>query len=328
MITAAEIDTLFDGAWRPTTLRELPALAARAEIARVFVKIEGERPLGSFKMLGGMLAGLRALARHGAPLPALVCASDGNHGLAVAAAARRARTRAYVYLPSHVSAARAARIEARGGTVVRTDGTYDDAVAAANAAAARGEGLLISDTSPDPDDPVVADVMDGYGLMTREIAAQLDAAGARATHVFAQGGVGSFAAALARGLRDALAPPRRVVVVEPEAVACIAHALATGRVERIATRPTAAEMLACGEASAGAVAILRGLGASTQLVGESALHAAVDAFAREGIATTPSGATGLAGLLHAARDASRRAAHALSRESVVLLVATEGPLPA
>ena len=327
MITDAEIDALFDGAYSPTTLRELPALAAHVDVARVFVKLEGERPLGSFKMLGGMLAGLRALARHGAPLPALVCASDGNHGLAVAAAARRAGTRAYVHLPTHVSPPRSARIEARGGTVVRTEGTYDDAVANATASAARGEGLLISDTSPDPDDPVVADVMDGYGLMTRELAVQFDATGGRPTHVFAQGGVGSFAAALARGVQDLLAEPGCIVVVEPEAVACIAHALATGRVERIDTKPTAAEMLACGEASAGAVQILRRLGAASQTVAEAELQRAVEALAREGIATTPSGATGLAGLLHVARDAKKRAAHGLGRDSVVLLVATEGTLP-
>ena len=41
MITDAEIDTLFDGAYRPTTLLELPAIAARARVGRVFVKVEG-----------------------------------------------------------------------------------------------------------------------------------------------------------------------------------------------------------------------------------------------------------------------------------------------
>src|SRR5690348_2346207 len=86
--------------YRPTSLVELPRLARLMDIARVFVKVEGERPLGNFKALGGMVAGLRALAKavgvsslqdlgsfhplHGS-LPRLICASDGNHGLSVAA---------------------------------------------------------------------------------------------------------------------------------------------------------------------------------------------------------------------------------------------------
>ena len=89
--------------YQPTSLIELPSLARFTRVARVFVKVEGERPLGSFKSLGGMTAGLRALAKHagvtdivelcsGKPhqrLPTLICASEGNHGLAVATAASR-----------------------------------------------------------------------------------------------------------------------------------------------------------------------------------------------------------------------------------------------
>ena len=48
-------------------------------------------------------------------------------------------------------------------------GTYDDAVDEA----AKADGLVIADTSTDPDDPVVRDVMDGYQLISREVIAQL-----------------------------------------------------------------------------------------------------------------------------------------------------------
>src|SRR3954466_9541147 len=78
--------------YQPTRLIELPALARSARVGRVLVKLECERPLGNFKALGGMVASLRALARvagvsrlrdlrRGAQeLPALFCASAGNHG--------------------------------------------------------------------------------------------------------------------------------------------------------------------------------------------------------------------------------------------------------
>src|SRR5262249_55702813 len=175
-----------------TPLIDLPKLATRCGVAKVVLKDEGLRPLGSFKALGGVYAGLRALARAtGLPniaalvtarrpretLPTLICASDGNHGPAVAAAAEFAGAPARVYLHGGVPAARAKRIAARGAEIVRVKGTYDDAVVEASRAAARGPGLLIADTAADEDDPVVADVMAGYGLMAQEIVDQLRALG-------------------------------------------------------------------------------------------------------------------------------------------------------
>src|SRR4029079_14146101 len=106
----------------PTPLLDLSALAKELGVAQVLAKNEARRPLGSFKSLGGTYAGLRALAlaagtdlagllekRH-AGLPALICASDGNHGLAVAAAARLAGAQALVLLPESISQARVRRI--------------------------------------------------------------------------------------------------------------------------------------------------------------------------------------------------------------------------
>ncbi len=324
----------------PTPLLDLPVLAARCGVALVWLKDEGPRLLGSFKSLGGMYAGLRALARAtGLPgiaaliaarrpgLPPLLCASAGNHGLAVAAAARLAGAAARVYLHEGVPPARARRIAEQGGEIVWIAGTYDDAVAAAALAAARGDGLLITDTSGEADDPVVADVMAGYGLMADEIAAQLRAAGAaRPTHLFVQAGVGGLAAAMAEGLDGHLAAPRRIVVVEPDQAACVAAALAAGRVERVdGALDTSAEMLACGEASAPAIRILLRHAATAMAVSEAELRAAVAALAAAGgPATTESGAAGLAGLL-AARPGSAAAARLdLDAGSRVLLIATEG----
>src|SRR5580704_1349195 len=56
-----------------TPLIDLPRLAAALGVARVLVKDEGRRPLGSFKALGGVYAGLRALARAaGVPVTSLL----------------------------------------------------------------------------------------------------------------------------------------------------------------------------------------------------------------------------------------------------------------
>jgi diaminopropionate ammonia-lyase len=331
------------GEYRATRLIESPELALRARVGRLYLKAEWERPLGNFKMLGGMLAGLRALARfHGAGSvrafledtayrhrsPPLICASDGNHGLAVAAAAARAFTRCCVYLPAGVSSARIQRIEGLGAEAVLIDGTYDDAVEAAEKCAACGGGLLVADTTRNPDDPVVRDVMDGYALIANELTRQLgDDNFAQPTHVFAQAGVGGLAAALAKGLSESFPNSCEWLVVEPASADCVAQALAVGRPVRIdGALETSAEMLSCGLASAPAVRILQSLGAQSILVDEAALLEAVDVLRNVGIETTPSGAAGLAGLLHLSSRGGLSSRHGIDSDSRVLLLVTEGPI--
>ena len=330
--------------YRPTSLVELPRLAQLADIGRVFVKVEGERPLGNFKVLGGMLAGLRALARAAGVsrlqdldshrplhrmLPRLMCASDGNHGLSVAAAARRAGTKASIYLPDGVSQMRASRISAMGGEIIRVTGTYDDAVDAAAAAAGQGEGLLIPDTTGNPADISVKDVMAGYSLLTRELVAQFrDEVWGRPSHMYIQAGVGGLAAAMAEGFREFMDEPKRLVVVEPESACCVTRALIAGRPVRVpGDLRSSAEMLSCGLASAPALEVLLRHHVGSIAVHEDELQAAVTTLKDAGGPdTTPSGAAGLAGLLHVAAHPASRAKHSLSLESSVLLVVTEGPL--
>lgn len=327
----------------PTPLLNLPALAATLGVATIWVKDEGCRSLGSFKSLGGVYAGLRALARatglpitgligaapNGTKLPMLVCASDGNHGLAVSAAARLAGTTARIYLPSIVSEGRVARIAAKGADVVRVPGTYDDAVRAAADAARNDGALLIADTGNDPDDPVLADVLAGYGVMADEITAKLaDDDRGMPTHLFVQAGVGGLAAAMAARLHAALTAPARIVVVEPEAAASVAAALAAKRPVLVTgTLETQADMLSCGEVSAPALPVLLSHGAVAIAAPEAALGQAPGFLAdHDGPRTTPSGAAGLAGLRHALADSSRAASLALSADSRILLLVTEASL--
>jgi diaminopropionate ammonia-lyase len=327
-------------AYAATPLIDLPALAGALGVARVLVKDEGHRPLGSFKALGGVYAGLRALGRsagvsaevlldpaHPRPsLPALICASAGNHGLSVAAAARLAGTRARVFISEAIPAARVARIAAKGAEVAPVAGSFDDAVcAAAEAARATGD-LLIPDTSQDPNDPIVGDVIAGYGVIAEEIRAELAATRRPApTHLFVQAGVGGLAAAITAGLSATLAPPAQIVVVEPEGAACVAAGLAAGRPVRVGgALEGSAEMLACGEASAPALTVLLRHGVESLEVVDIALRA-TPAFLRAhgGPATTPSGAAGLAGLCAALVEPQLAARFALTRESRVLLIVSE-----
>jgi diaminopropionate ammonia-lyase len=325
--------------YRPTPLMELPALASHLQVAHLFVKVESERPLGNFKVLGGVLAALRALCRArgvgsiqallntpaGHALPRLICASDGNHGLAVATAAAAVGAAASIYLPDGVSAARAKRIEDTGASLVWVAGTYDDAVEQAAAAAFAPHGLLIADTSPDATDPVVLDVMAGYALLSHELRRQFDALACRPSHLFVQAGVGGLAASMAQELHATMRAPASIVVVEPQAAPCVAHALQAGHPVQVqGDLTTAADMLSCGLASAAALQILLRHGADSVLVSEAGLHDAVQRLQQcAGPHTTASGAAGLAGLLAASADASLRQRYHLGTDSVVLLVVTE-----
>lgn len=323
-----------DPAYAPTPLCTLPALARRLGVAQVLAKDESGRRLGSFKSLGGTYAGLMALARAAgtspadllarrpAGQPALVCASDGNHGLAVAAAARFAGAPARVFLHAGVPPWRERRILDEGADIVRIAGTYDDAVEAAAASSRDSAGLLIADTTDDPDDPIVRDVMAGYGVMAAEIR---DQAEDRPTHLFVQAGVGGLAAAMAEGLAGWLGPPGLVVAVEPEQAACLTPALAAGRPVRVpGDLHTAAEMLSCGEASAPALAALARHGARVATVTEVELMRAPTLLAEAGgPATTPSGAAGLAGLLAVLADPARAAEFRIDRDSRILVLVTE-----
>ncbi|MBL8268775.1 pyridoxal-phosphate dependent enzyme [Steroidobacter sp.] len=342
----ADLHALWTHLWpqaQPTPLIELPALARAAGVARVFVKVEAERPLGSFKALGGMIAGIRALARAsgiGDPrelvsgqrvksLPRLICASEGNHGLSVAAAANKVGTQAIVYLPREVGAVRVARIEAQGANIVRIDGTYDDAVLAAEAAAEHGDGLLIPDTASDPNSPVVNDVMAGYGLLAQELDLQLRQQWReQPTHLLVQAGVGGLAAAMIDGLQATLREPKKFIVVEPEAAACVAAALSLGRATLLpGDLHTAAEMLACGVASSPALRILQKHAVSCVGVPDAELLKTVTELRHfGGPHTTASGAAGVAALLHICSRRELRETQQLGPNSVVLTIATERAL--
>ena len=91
------------------------------------------------------------------------------------------------------------------------------------------------------------------------------------------------------------------------------------------TLETSAEMLSCGLASASAIQILKRHNVHSILVNEPQLEAAVEVLRESGgPPTTPSGAAGLAGLLHVASSTALREEHRLGPHSNVLFLVTEG----
>ncbi len=279
--------------------------------------------LKSFKALGGAYAVERLVASRGSAEGLTVtCATDGNHGRAVAWGARRLGVRAVIYVHETVSQGRADAIAAYGAEVRRVPGNYDDAVRASAEAAAANGWTIVSDTSWPGYDLIPRDVMQGYAVLGLEAEAQ----GARPTHVFVQGGVGGIAAAMLSWTWESLGADRPIlVVVEPNRAACLLESAAARRWTTVGgDLDTIMAGLACGEPSELAWALLSPGADAFMDIPDGRAADTMRRLAELGIAAGESGVAGLAGLMAAAADPAARAMLQLDATSRVLCIGTEG----
>ncbi|MEP7242108.1 MAG: diaminopropionate ammonia-lyase [Gammaproteobacteria bacterium] len=344
--------------YAPTPLRTLGKLAASLGVQEILYKDEGARfGLGSFKALGGGYAATRELQRrlaagfgidatltdiHSGKYAAelktytLCCATDGNHGLSVAHAARRFGCHCIVFMHRHASVYKAKAIARQGADVRRTSGNYDDSVRVARDVAGNPGYILIADTSESDFEQVPAEIIQGYSVMILEVLAQIERA-RLPTHVFVQGGVGGLAAAVAGSFAQSLGRERpTVVVVEPRASACLMESARFGVPARIGgDLTTVMEMLSCGEASPVAWNVLKHRADAFIAIDDEAARRAVDLLGdcnaigeAAPIDVGPSGAAGLAGLIEIGRQSAFRESLKLGPEARVLTIGTEaGEIP-
>ena len=303
--------------YRPTPLRDLPALAGELGLGAVAVKDESDRlGLPAFKVLGASWAIERALA--GRPdVRTLIAASAGNHGRAVAHVAARRGLRCRVHLPARSVAARREAIAAEGAEVVVADGSYEDAVARAAEEGRRPGAIEIADVG---DSGPAHWGIDGYQTLFAEAAGQ-----GSFDLVLVPVGVGSLAAAAARFAAHAGLP---VIGVEPATAACLGASLWSGRPVEVPTPGTTMAGLDCAEVSVAAWPSLRDGIHGTLAVDDAEVYAAMRTLAAAGLAIGDSGAAPLAGLRALAADPACRGlrdAVGLGPASRVLLIMTEGP---
>lgn len=332
--------------YAPTPLLDLADLSRDARIGMIRFKDEAGRfGLGSFKALGGAYAVATVLAaelarrevahaatsddletgRYAAETNAITvtCATDGNHGRAVAWGAQRFGCRCVIFVHAGVSQARADAITQFGAEVRRVSGTYDDAVRAAAHEAETQHWFVVSDTSWAGYTEVPRDIMQGYRLMADEAADQW--AGPPPTHVFIQGGVGGVAAAVSVQMRARFDPAPTLAVVEPDRAACLLASAELGEPTAIpGDLDTIMAGLACGEPSLLAWQELDRAAAAFMAIPDEAAIACMRLLRAHGIVSGESGVAGLAGCLLAAADPAARAALGLGLDSRVLLFGTEG----
>lgn len=309
--------------YKPTPLRSLDALAKETGVAAIQYKDEDARFVTkSFKALGGAYA-VERLAReaNGKPLT-VTCATDGNHGRAVAWGAQRAGCKAVIFIHEGVSEGRAEAIRSFGAEVRREGKHYDDSVRHAAEVAAEHGWQIVSDTSWPGYQDVPKLVMQGYALLAAEALDQ----GTAPTHVFVQGGVGGLAAGVLSWFWEKQGAQRpKTIVVEPDRAACLLATAKAGTLKNAeGDLETIMAGLACGEASAIAWDILEHGADAFMAIPDDAAADTMRKLATYGIVGGESGVAGLAGFRVAAADPAMRAALGIDAASRILAIGTEG----
>jgi diaminopropionate ammonia-lyase len=139
-------------------------------------------------------------------------------------------------------------------------------------------------------------------------------------------GVGSLLQAALQHYRDpALEQRPAVLAIEPVTAACITTSLAAGRPVSVDTsEPTIMAGLNCGSVSTIAWPAIRdGLDAGVAVTDDQA-SAAMHRLNQLGVAAGPCGGAALAGARMVLDDSDRRAALAISKDSVLALISTDG----
>ena len=284
---------------RPTRLVQAESLERRCE-ANVYLKIESDLPTGSFKPRGALYALLTNAKRRA--LTGVVAASTGNHGAAVAYAARLANLAATIFLPENPNPVKRARILGLGAKVVER-GAADQLAAIESAAAfAREHEHYFLDDSSDSLVPA------GAATIACEILEEV----ARPDTIFVPMGD----TALIRGVAAEAKrrhPKVRIIGVQAEQAPAYARSWQQGRVVVTDTCDTIADGLATGHPLEANVDAIRQLVDEVRLVSERELLEAISALLLdEHIVAEAAGAAATAAFL--------QGASAYAGQNIVLLM--------
>jgi threonine dehydratase len=246
---------------------------------RIILKLELLQHAGSFKTRGAFAS----LLTCNIPGAGVVAASGGNHGAAVAFAARKLGKPARIFVPTVATLEKQERIRGYGADLVVTGDRYVDALAASQEWAAQSGALRIHAY----DQPETLLGQGTVGLEFEEQDPQLD------TLLVAVGGGG-----LIGGIAAWYGSRVKVVGVEPEAAPTLAKALAAGHPVDTETGGIAADSLAAKRVGDLMFPIAQAHVGSVRLVPDEAIVEAQKAlWTTLRIVAEPGGAAALAALL-------------------------------
>ncbi|GAA3554039.1 threonine/serine dehydratase [Nonomuraea rosea] len=318
--------------------RRIDGLVLRTPVLEIspglFLKLELLQHSGSFKVRGAFN---RILSAGELPSSGVIAASGGNHGLAVAYAARELGVRAEIFVPEVTSPVKVAGLGALGAHITQTGAVYSDAAEAAAKRAAETGALMVH--AYDQPEVVAGQGTTGLELMEQVegvdtvlvavggggfaagialgtaapaepagpaapggSAGPAEAAGPAApAEPVVPGAVVVSGASVAPGTPGARAARPRIVAVEPEGIPTLHAALRAGLPVPVEVGGVAADSLGATRLGALAYEILSGPGVESVLVTDEAIVAARRTlWARHRLATEPGGAAAYAALLSGA----------------------------
>jgi diaminopropionate ammonia-lyase len=342
-----EIKT-WDG-YAETPLRSLHKIASEIGVRNIYYKDESSRfGLGSFKALGGTYGVLKFI-HHALELElgeevsikdihrgryseqiskyTVTTATDGNHGRSVAFGAKLFGCKCQIYIHSEVSTGRQKAMEDLQANVIRVSGNYDESLQICIADANANHWHVISDTSYEGYTKYPRYIMAGYNVMAEEIIQQLKEQ-TLPTHIFLQGGVGSFPGAICGYFWEKFPEHNiKIVVVESEHAPCLMRSAQNNQMTSInIKKETMMAGLSCGEPSLLGWEILCTGTDDFITIDDSSIPELMRLLAQNNprIEAGESSVAGLAGLIGAMENQKVAEMIGLNKESIVLLFGTEG----
>jgi threonine dehydratase len=270
--------------FEPTRLIPAPFLSQRTGRS-VYLKLETELPTFSFKVRGALYALAQRMNR--GEVQEVVASSTGNHGAAVAFAAKQFGIKATIYLPANCNPVKRARIAALGAAIVESGGS--DLASAFTLAAERAKqsGIYFLNDATDLDIPA------GPATIGCEILEQLPQASAI---IVPMGDT-----ALIRGIAAAVKQiARQVKIIGVQAECAPAYYLSwkEGKVVGTETCDTIADGLATRTPEGANVRDVKNLVDEVVLVSEEQMLQAIEMLLlEEHVLAEPAGAVSTAALL-------------------------------
>src|ERR1700694_2974198 len=273
----------------PTRLVAAPYLRAAAG-TNVYLKLETELPTGSFKVRGAFYALAQRLNR--GPIQEVVACSTGNHGAAVAYAAKQFGIKAKIFLPANCNPVKRGRIAALGASIVESEGGDLASAFALAAEYARQPGVHFLNDATDADLPA------GPATIGCEILEQLPKTSAV---VVPMGDT-----ALIRGIAAAakqIAPQVKIIGVQAERAPAYYLSWIEGKVVGTETCDTIADGLATRTPEAANGSDVKNLVDDVVLVSEEQMLQAIEMLLlEEKVLAEPAGAASTAALLKSNTD--------------------------
>jgi threonine dehydratase len=272
----------------PTRLIAAPFLS-QATGKSVYLKLETELPNGSFKVRGAFWALAQRVNR--GPVQEVVACSTGNHGAAVALAAKEFGLKARIFLPANCNPVKRGRIVALGAAITESEDSDPASAFRLVTEYAKRQGVFFLNDATDEDLPA------GPATIGCEILEQLPGTSA----ILVPMGDTALIRGIAAAARQ-ITPQVKIIGVQAEGAPSYYLSLKEGKVVETETCETIADGLATRTPEVANVRDVKSLVDEVVLVSEEQMLRAIETLLlEEHVLAEPAGAASTAALLQSSR---------------------------